>query len=76
MVTAMCYHQTVGLLTGPAFKRLLSKAFEVGVRFLWTGMCFMVFSTWKHYLNICLGLSQHAELGNEADFLLKLLDSA
>lgn len=47
--------------------KLSSKAFEVGVRFVWTGMCFMVFNTWEHYLSICLGLSQHAELGNEAE---------
>lgn len=64
----VCHH-TVGLLTDPTLKRLLSKAFRVGVRFLWTGMCFMVFSTWKHYLSICVGLSQHAELGNKAEFL-------
>lgn len=74
--TAMYCHQAVGLLTDPTLKRLLSKAFEVGLRFLWTGMCFMVFHTWKHYLNICLGLGQHSELGNETEFLLKLLDSA
>lgn len=48
--------------------KLSSKEFEIGVRFVWTGMWFIVFNILKYYLSICLGLTQNVELGNRAEF--------
>lgn len=46
--TCHVHHHVLSLASGAADRfslenKLSSKAFEVGVRFVWTGMCFMIF---------------------------------